>query len=186
MIKGRSYAPAVMIATALAVGMGAILLAQIVVHTELYFLNKWLLGLDYKDFYDASRHILAGQDPYTLRRYVTPPIPALLNIPLVSFPFEQARLVVMLLALLFVLLSYYLMQRRFDLQRKPDGPLIFVAGVVIIVLSYPVYFLFDRANIDGFVLLLMCAGLFFVDRHNLLAGLSLRWPCRPRSIRCCS
>jgi hypothetical protein len=126
-----------------------------------------LLGVDYLDFYKASQQLVAGNDPYTIQRYVTSPIPAMVNAPLTALPFSQARIVVMLLSLGCVVGSWLLIQQRLGLTtRAAGGWAIFAAGLVIVLISYPFYFLFDRGNIDAFVLFFMCAGLWLAAAAN--------------------
>ena len=46
------------------------------------YVEPYFFGLDYRDFYDASQALAAGKSPYEVARYVTPPLPALANVPL--------------------------------------------------------------------------------------------------------
>ncbi len=52
-----------------------------------------------------------------------------------------------------------------------DGTFVMVS-FIILCFSYPFYFLFDRGNIDGFVLLLMCFGVYCLRKWNAIAGVA--------------
>ncbi|OGO17373.1 MAG: hypothetical protein A2Z14_11950 [Chloroflexi bacterium RBG_16_48_8] len=47
---------------------------------------------------------------------------------------------------------------------KSDRKRILFGGLLALFFSYPFYFLLNRTNIDGWVLLFICAGLFFVQK----------------------
>lgn len=57
---------------------------QIMTQTPLNYVNKFKTpGADFAAFHGASMHILAGESPYLTKEYVTPPLFALVNLPLV-------------------------------------------------------------------------------------------------------
>ena len=142
--------PALVILIMSSLGLGLILMAQILTRPDLYFVNKFGLGLDYGDSYTASLMVRTGQSPYAVARYVTPPLGAI-------FP--------------AVLAAVFLVHRALTRQRPWDDLVFMSVVAVVVMLSYPFYFLMDRVNIDGFVLLLMCLGVFALAYHYELVNL---------------
>ncbi len=61
--------------------MCSLILMQMLLEHELHFVDKLQLGFDYEVFYTASEALRAGDNPYVVQRYVTPPLPAILNVP---------------------------------------------------------------------------------------------------------
>lgn len=169
-MKSRIDLPQLLVIIIMLFGIGGILLFQILKQQDLYFLNKFYLGLDYKDFYNASLLVREGENPYTIARYTTPPIPAMFNIPLTYISLPIAKIVMSFLSFLSVLLSLFLAHRIFNgPNRKIDG-IFFLVSIIILFFSYPFHFLFDRGNIDGLVLLLISFGIYCLRKHNALAG----------------
>lgn len=169
-MKLRIDPPQIVVAIIMILGMGSILLFQLLKQQDLYFINKAFLGCDYINFYQASLLVREGESPYTIARYVTPPIPAIINIPFTYTSFSIACIIVSFLSFLSLVLSLFLVHRIFNVPNwKNDGVLLLVS-VIILFFSYPFYFLFDRGNIDAFVLLLMCLGIYCLRRYDALAG----------------
>jgi len=162
--------PARLAAAWVALSAGLVHLVQLLRQRDLYFINKFILGLDYRDFYQASTAVARGDTPYSVARYVTPPLPAILNLPFLAIPFEQARFIISGLVLVAVCVGYILTVDTFT-GRDADRPELLLAGLTAILFSYPFYFLFDRGNVDGFVLLLLAGALLALRRFPVWAGL---------------
>ena len=102
---------------------------------------------------------------------MTPPLPALLNVPLARFRWESVRYYVSGAVFLAVLGSYLTIHFLFSRGGADrQWPAFFFSGFLIISFSYPFYFLFDRGNIDGFVLLLITLALLASANKYELAG----------------
>ena len=147
---------------------------QVISSTPVYYVTPQdIVGYDYRDFYQASSYIARGESPYSVSRYVTPPLPALLNVMFVPLGFEAARTLFISLIPLFIFISYFLIYGAIrDSNSKADSWLL-LSGIFVILLSYPFYFLLERGNIDGVVLLCMCAGLHFLAKKVWLSALLL-------------
>jgi len=153
--------------------MGVVMLLQLLAQRDLYFVNKFSLGLDYLEFYRASQEVRAGRSPYLVPRYVTPPLPAWLNVPATYWPFDVVKYWICL-AVLVSVVGGTLVMRRAVAGRSARDELVFVASVAgVVSLSYPFYFLFDRGNVDGLALLLTALGLAALRRSAALAGVLL-------------
>ena len=162
--------PALVILIMSSLGLGLILMAQILTRPDLYFVNKFGLGLDYRDFYTASLMVRTGESPYAVVRYVTPPLGAIINVPLTYLPLDRVGYAVSLAIFPAVLGAVFLVHRALTRQRPWDDLVFMTVVAVVVMLSYPFYFLMDRVNIDGFVLLVMCLGIFALGRADAVAG----------------
>lgn len=171
----RGDVPLFLVTAILSLVMGLVLLLQIPTQRDIFLVNKSSSGSghDYDGFYAASLLVREGRTPYSLYRYVTPPVPAILNIPLTYLPFGTANLLVAVLIFLSVLASLFLCRHIFRPPNGENGQVFLVSVMTIMCFSYPFYFLLDRGNIDGFVLLLMSLGLYsLVTRRERLAGIA--------------
>jgi hypothetical protein len=147
---------------------------QLVIQTPLNYVNKWIMpGVDYRDFYQASLQVSQGGSPYFIERYVTPPLFALVNLLFTRMGFETARALFMLLIPFMVLFSYLLVSRVLMRSDLKENDWITFSGILVILFSYPLYFLFERGNIDGVVLIFMCLGLYLMPEEPRLGGLLL-------------
>jgi uncharacterized membrane protein len=147
---------------------------QLITQIPIHYVNKWIMpGVDYQDFYQASLQTLNGRSPYLVERFVTPPLFALANIPLALFSFEVARALFMFLIPCMVLFSYLLIARGLKASALEENDWFVPGGILVILFSYPFYFLFERGNIDGVVLLFMCLGLCSMPKRPWLGGLLL-------------
>lgn len=175
MINRHCSFPAIIIALTVCLSMGFILSFQILRQQTLYFVCKlFWLGQDYYDFYQASLNILQGKSPYLIERYVTPPLPALLNIPLTILPYNYATIPVVILIPIAILAAFLLINKIVNSQNTiSDNVPIIISGIVTIFFSYPFLFLLDRGNTDGYVVLLMCMVLCCLRKNKILAGVLL-------------
>ena len=155
--------------------MGFLLLLQLLLQQEIYFINKVALGLDYGAVQEASKIILSGGSPYDpplLHPYPNPPIPAIVNIPLAYTPHYSASLFIALLSYVSVVASMFIIHRVFtvssSIQSNPaDSRSILLLFMLIPMYSYPFYFLFDRGNVDGITLLFTCLSIAFLAGKSL-------------------
>jgi hypothetical protein len=163
-------APALAVLVLMAILMGAVMFLQMLAQKDLYFVNKHRLGMDYGEFYKASLQVRAGNSPYRVRRYVTPPLPAYANVPATYLPLDTLRGVVALATLLMVGGAMLVVHRVFARRGWRHDAVFLAAALGILSLSYPFYFLFDRGNVDGLVLLLTALGLLALRGSGWLAG----------------
>ena len=170
MLCDRSYFPAIVVAALLVAGMGAIQVWRLAAGRDPHYVNPYFFGLDYHDIHQASRSVLAGRSPYEIGRYMPPPVAALVNVPLSLLPFGRAVWVDAALILVAMFLSYSLSIGLFFRPGSGEASWLLVLGVIVVLLSYPFYFLFERGNIDGFVLALMMLGLWLGGRRWRVAG----------------
>ncbi|HSM71992.1 MAG TPA: glycosyltransferase family 87 protein [Anaerolineales bacterium] len=144
---------------------------QLITQTPLFYINKWIMtGVDYHDFYQASVRIISGGNPYEVGRFVTPPLFAFVNLPLAIPKFDIARFIFVALIPITVLISYLVIHRAVNEQGEKQDAYLHLDALIIIFLSYPLYFLFERGNIDGVVLICMCIGLVKIDRYPHIGG----------------
>jgi hypothetical protein len=162
--------PLLAILTISSLGIGMIFVGQVLTQHDLYFVDKFDLGLDYRDFYRASRRFRNGSSPYDIVRYVTPPLAAILDVPATFLPFETMRYVVSVATFAAVLASLFVLQQLLVKRTARDDLLFMTLIAAVVMLSYPFYFLFDRGNIDGFVLLTMCLAIMALGRADGFAG----------------
>jgi hypothetical protein len=176
LVKQPAWDPMrLIIAVIVLAGMGSILLLQIIQQQNLYFLHKadFGVGLDYNDLYKAALWFRLGNTPYVFPRWVSPPIPAMLNVPLTFLSFATACRVMFFMTFLATITALFYAHRMFNpASRRGDwGFLLF--AFCLLVFSYPFLFLIDRGNIDGFVLLFMCMGIYHIGRKDWAAGICL-------------
>lgn len=167
--------PAIIIATFVAISFGIISIGHVISNKPLLFLNYvHSYGLDYADFFKASEKIIGGQSPYDIstNRYVTTPIPAIANIVFVPLGFDNARILFYFLIPLSLAFGYHLVTSMFGFT-EIDKSLILTAGLVVLLFGYPFYFLLQRENIDGWVFLFLCLGLYWLPKpkKELVSGL---------------
>lgn len=143
--------------------LAAFSVAQIFTQMDLYVVNKFSLGIDYRDFYNATENFKNNISPYTDRYFVTPPTFILLNYPLSFLDIDAATKSFFWMNILAVLISIFLLTNVFNSKNKWS---IIALTFIIVLLSHPFQFLLDRDNIDAIVLCCFCFGLFF-NRQNL-------------------
>lgn len=128
---------------------------QIRSQRDLYFVGKMFLGNDFSFFYTAAGALRAGANPYTVPGFVTPPTFArfvqLLGVD--RIPFEKAAALMFWASLLALVLSTALCAALLWEGRPSDRPKAFGFALLVFATGFPAFFLIDRGNIDGFVLL---------------------------------
>ncbi|MFW6108792.1 MAG: hypothetical protein ACOC8D_03150, partial [bacterium] len=116
MFRDQPFLPALVLAAFLAVQMGALQVWSLARGERLTYVipaPRFDYGLDYHDFYQASAALRAGHSPYEIARYVTPPVPAIVNVPLSLLPFRSALWVVLAGVLVAVFGAYALSTASF-------------------------------------------------------------------------
>jgi uncharacterized membrane protein len=173
MLIRKTYFPALAIAGTLILFMGLINLFQIIQHRQVPYVGQMaFFGWDYRTFYDASQALQHGGSPYQVEIYVTPPVPAVVGLALARLDFNVARQVVFWLSLAALALAYWIASHVFHASDRSALAAVVLAGLGAMLFSYPVYFLLDRGNIDGFVALLICLGILLHRRSEALSGAS--------------
>ncbi|MDX1379366.1 MAG: glycosyltransferase 87 family protein, partial [Anaerolineales bacterium] len=81
------------------------------------------------------------------------------------------RIIFVALIPITVMISYLVIHRAVNEPGKKQDAHLHLDALIIIFLSYPLYFLFERGNIDGVVLICMCIGLLKIDRQPHIGGL---------------
>ena len=127
------------------------------------------LGHQKKSLTGKARTIRSSVDN---NRYVTTPIPAIVNIVLVPLGFDNARKLLYFLIPLSLALSYQIITSIFEFA-EADKDLVLTAGLVGLLFGYPFYFLIQRENIDGWVFLFLSLGLYWLSKpkKELISGL---------------
>lgn len=120
--------------------------------------DRYFLGYDFNDFFLASAAWLAGENPYSVGRFVTPPLSLLPGIALQPLGFELARGVYLAINAALIAVSLALLWRRFRPAESGLGVLLLFAFA-----GFPVQMLIERGNIDGVVLALL-VGVFVAER----------------------
>lgn len=138
-MKLRIDLPQALVITFILVSMGALLLLQLLRQQDLYFINKFFFGKDYNDFYQASLLVREGNSPYMINRYVTPPIPAIFNIPLTYISFSIASILVSFSSVLSVVLSFFLAHWIFNIPDWKNDSILLLTSLIILFFSYPFY-----------------------------------------------
>ena len=167
--------PALILYVLISLSTGAMLVAQAWLQQSLNFVNHIFLGYDFTVFYRAAMALLHGQSPYSIPDYVFPPLPALLIGLMASFDFEHIKHPLAVAVALSVVASLCLTFRTFNpwffgLRYKFFTLVAFALILSILSLSYPFMFLLERCNIDGFVLLSVCLGVFLLGKSDALSG----------------
>jgi hypothetical protein len=156
-------------------GLSAVMVLQVFRGSSINFTNKMGLGYDYEHFLLGARAILSGNSPYIVGHYVTPPVPAILNIPFAFLLDDRhAIYIVFLLIPCCVLLALWWIHRAVNgALAESEKISVFLLAAGAMAFGYPFLFLLDRENIDGFVLLAACAGVCLLQKRPCLAGISL-------------
>jgi hypothetical protein len=170
MNQERSKEPLYIIALAITTIIAAIFVLQVPLQQDVYPVDRFFLGFDYYDFYQASMNLRHGKSPYNVEKYVTPPIPAIINLPATFFPFQYVRYIVLVGLFISVALGLFLFVRDLAPPQPAEAKYHVLLYFIIMAFSYPFAFLLDRGNIDGFVLLLLSCGIYFTTRVQWLAA----------------
>jgi hypothetical protein len=143
-------------------------------HSDIrYVVRAPVPAADAADFLAGARALDDRGDPYLVARYVTPPLPALLLAPLAGLPFDAVRIVFAILLLCSTAASIAIVTKALRPAGDRVRRVVLFLGLATLCFSYPFLFLFERGNIDGFVLLLLALAILWLDRRPLAAGATL-------------
>jgi len=144
--------------------MGTLWLLQTILGKDLHAVARVFWGFDYNDFHMAARAWHAGRDPYEVQRFITPPTGAALLLPFAGWAMETVRPYIAAAFTLSLLGALALLNRVFVPEHARKS--VFWAGAGTLFLSYPFLFLFDRLNVDGFVMGLVGVFLWALWREE--------------------
>ncbi|MEX2015710.1 MAG: glycosyltransferase family 87 protein [Candidatus Hydrogenedentales bacterium] len=168
-----SFAPLFIVGAWQLLNIAALLLSHAWLQEDLMFVNRSRFGQDFLVYFQAAEKIAAGESPYAVSPYVTPPLPAQLLAPMTALTQETAARAFAELTSVALLLGLYL-TARWSWPHATSAQLRWTAGCAIAMgAGFPFLFLFERGNIDGFVALALFAAISMTGRHATLAGLLL-------------
>ena len=184
--------PACVIAILIALSFGLLNICQLYLLKDTYPVSKLPVGSDYICVYLGTQHLLQTGTPYFKVKdfalppmldplasqiiispdkeatwYAYPPIPAYLNYPFVYFDINTAPRLMFFLLIAAVISAYALINSSFQNMEGKDKKIIFLYGLIIILLSYPFYFLIVRGHMIGITILLLAAGIYLINKNNM-------------------
>jgi len=163
--------PACVIAFLIALSFGIVTICQLYLLKDNYPVSKLKIGSDYACFYLGTELLMEGFSPYAIKWYQFPPIPAFLNYPLWLFDVATASRLIFFILIAAIVSAYALMKNSFEWEDRKDGARILLCGFIIILLSYPFYFLIARGHMLGIVIMLLAMGLYLLKRNNPASGI---------------
>jgi len=116
------------------------------------FVHRISPSLDFHDFLTAASLWATGRNPYSDPRFVTPPFS--LTVGIAGRHLAHSPALFLVVNILCICLATYLLAKTFHLSRSAR-----LALLGSVLAFYPVYFLLERGNIDGLVLLLFAVSL---------------------------
>lgn len=164
--------PSLIVLSVMGFSLGALLFWQAMALVDLRFVLYLSPCYDFGVFYNAAMAIRQGLSPYEGTGFVFPPLTGRLIVPL-SYLNKQTLIALLPLSTLAALVSgLAILSRAFDarlFRRASLGEsLLVLLGICLILgLSYPFIFLSNRGNIDGYVLLLLCAGVALLRKDSI-------------------
>ncbi|MCX5905214.1 MAG: glycosyltransferase family 87 protein [Proteobacteria bacterium] len=191
----KPYYPACVIAVLIVLSFGLVNVCQVYLLKDTYPVTKLWVGSDYVCVYNATQNLIRGVSLYEniwlsvpdyLKQlvvvfnvhkmsndswYCYPPILAYLNYPLIYFDMETASRLMFFILIAAVISAYSLINSSFQNMGGKDKKIIFLYGLIIILLSYPFYFLIVRGHMIGITILLLAAGIYLLKKNNLLCGI---------------
>jgi len=191
----KPYYPACIIAILIVLVFGILNICQLYLLKDNYPVSKLWVGSDYSCIYSATQNLVRGDSPYENKwtfppiaaQFIDPfmykdtaspwytytPIPAYLNYPFVYFEIDTASRLIFFILIATVISAYALINSCFKEMEGGDRKFIFFAGLVIILLSYPFYFLIVRGHMVGIVILLLAMAIYLSTKNNPASGLCL-------------
>ncbi len=154
----------------------AVVLAFAAVRGEMPWPVEWMgFGGDLRDFYLAAQRYVEARPLYSEPRFVTPPASAAVAALLLDLPFEAAAGLMAVLSVLGVGSAVALVAASTRDRAPGSRRRVILTLAVALPVSYPLFFLADRGNIDGLVMLLLFSGLYLSsrERHTIVAGACL-------------
>lgn len=140
---------------------------QIWMQKEAYFVGRHFLGHDFATYHTAARSLRDTGDPYRTW-YPTFPLVAFLYVPLTYLSDPASIAFMFFLYLAAVPICYVLVLKLFPQSDRAT----LLLGLGVLALGYPYYYLLDRLNTDGLVLLCLTGALWawFRARREWAAG----------------
>jgi len=191
----KPYYPACVIAILIVLLFGLSNVCQLYLLKDTYPVSKLPVGSDYLCIYSATQNLLHGISPYESKWYCSPsspdylknlfiyfnmdkaapwycypPILAYLNYPSVYLEIDTALRLMFFLLIGAVLSAYALINSSFQNLKGKEREIILLYGLIIILLSYPFYFLIVRGHMIGIVILLLAMGIYLVQKNNPASG----------------
>jgi len=171
MLRGRN-SPALIVLLLLALFVGLTQLGQVATRQRIPMVNPCDdVSVDFREVYLAALYLRIGWNPSEVQRCVYPPLPAQINVPVTYLPYDVVKYLVPPSLLIAVLAALLLLHRVFTPSSLPADLIFTLTTLGTLSLSYPFRFLFDRGNLDGFVMLLAALGLRWLSSAGFLAGL---------------
>jgi uncharacterized membrane protein len=164
--------PSLIALSVMAFGLVALLYWQALTLVDLRFVSYLSACYDFGVFYNAAMAIRQGLSPYDGTGYVFPPLTAYLLVPVTYLDFRVLRVLLPLSTFVSLVTSLALLTRFLDPElfrrgRLRESLLVLLMICLGLGFSYPFLFLSNRANIDGYVLLLLCAGVVLMRKDSL-------------------
>jgi hypothetical protein len=189
----KTYYPACVITVLIALSFGLLTICQVYLLKDNYPVSKLWIGSDYACVYLGTQHLIKEGTPYikdftappveeafahkifiTRDRedswYAYPPIPAYLNYPLLYFDLDTASRIMFFLLIAAIFSAYALINSAFQSIEERDRKIILLYGLIVIVLSYPFYFLIVRGHMIGITILLIAAGIYLLKKNNAICS----------------
>jgi hypothetical protein len=188
----RAYYPACIIVLLVVLAFGLCNICQLYLLKDTYPVSKLWVGSDYACIYSATLNLARGGSPYENEWTFPPiadqfihdifinkktpwynysPVPAYLNYPLLYFDIDTASRMLFFLLIASVLGAYVIINHSFEYSEGKDRKIIFLCGLIIIVLSYPFYFLIVRGHMTGIVIMLLAMGIYFFKKNNSVCSI---------------
>jgi len=188
--------PAFAVAVLIVLAFGVFNISQLFLLKDSYPVSKLWVGADYACIYTATKTLARGETPYDINFtlpavaeqfvppsiiymkrtgpwYTYPPLPALINYPAVYFDLETVSRFVFFLLIVSVCSAYVFITRSFENLNAHETKSMLLAGLMIILLSYPFYFMIVRGHFLGFVVLLLAMGMYFLNKSSRASGVFL-------------
>lgn len=178
------------------VSFGLFSLCQLYLLKDSYPVEKLWIGSDYASIYSGTHNLIRAGTPYTKdvilptaaeefahviivstredrTWYTYPPLAAYLNYPLSFFSVDTASQIIFFLLIAAVIGAYALINRSFPEVETQDRRAILFYGLLVVLLSYPFYFLIARGQFLGIVILLLALGIYYMHKNSILSGVFL-------------
>jgi hypothetical protein len=144
--------------------MVALAIVSVWSERPIVFLHPWITGIDFKDFYIAALDYVGGLDPYLRERFNKPPLGALFVFPFLGIGLFDAARTFFLFNAASVVSALWIVCRALRARA-------FAQLMIVCATSLPVYFLLDRGNLDGLVMLLVASAAMGISEAGLGAAL---------------